>query len=116
MESGEHSTGGTLRPAVLGPSAPAPNGEDALRAGPSDANVECAKAVRFHLLHGTADARYRPGVQIGQHYEEATMIVPEYSARCRLRFRLLGKDYGYEDQVPTWETMPCKSRMCIRPS
>ena len=32
------------------------------------------------------------------------MMQPEWEVRCRLRFRLFGKDYGYEDQVPTWES------------
>ena len=32
------------------------------------------------------------------------MLLPEYEVRCRLRFRLFGKNYNYEDAVPEWES------------
>ena len=31
------------------------------------------------------------------------MLLPEYEVRCRLRFRLFGKSYNYDDAVPEWE-------------
>ena len=59
---------------------------------------------------------YHPGMPIGDVYQLAVGKFLPADIMRRLRVRRFGKDYGYEDQVPTWETMPCKSRMCILPS
>ena len=58
------------------------------------------KRLCFHLLHGRAYAQYVRGASIGEHYEEATCVQPEWEVKCKLSFRIDGRSYGYTDPVP----------------
>ena len=78
-----------------GEHAGAPRGEGAGVAGTHEERSIC-----FHLLHGRAYTRHTFGSSIGEHYEDATAIRPEWEVTSRLSFRFGGKSYGYTDPVP----------------
>ena len=71
-----------------------------------EGNAQCnsqpvGKGVHVHLLHGVAHVQYMEGSSVGEHYEQATAVCPEWEVASRLRFRLGGKSYAYNDAMPS---------------
>ena len=44
------------------------------------------------------------GASIGEHYEHATAVRPEWEVASRLSFRLGGRSYAYSDAVPSHDS------------
>ena len=59
--------------------------------------------MHYQLLHGTALVQYMAGAFMGEHYEQATAVRPEWEVASRLRFRMGGRNYAYNDAMPEYD-------------